>query len=195
MRILFASGLLTAVVAFLCAANAAFAQVPDVSGQWSTMRPSGRYDIVLTQDGNKVTGTVHLGRMQGTLSGNVMTGVFEDINGRGPFEITFSTDGTHFQGGIQFGNGTKRWTGARVGTLATTPEGIMRSRARLDEVQTSGDPYPEQAQKACRNLFVAVYAPTNDDWTTSINVGPNPFTPVLGAPSGVTDMLDQRREN
>jgi hypothetical protein len=130
--------------------------------------------------------------MQGMLNGNVMTGIFSDINVRGQFQITFSGDGSRFQGGIQTANGMERWTGVRVGTLATTPEGIMRSRAHLDEVQSSSDTYEVQAQKACRNLFGAVFVPTNDDWTTSRVVGPNPFTQVLGAPSQVTQYAQVR---
>ena len=147
---------------------------------------------MLTQDGNRVNGTVHLGSMQGTLNGNIMTGVFSDINVRGQFQITFSSDGTRFQGGIQTSNGIERWTGLRTGTLATTPEGIMRSRSRLDDVQGSSDSYEVQAQKACRNLFAAVYVSSNNDWITSRVVGPNPFTQVLGAPSQTTQYAQVR---
>lgn len=90
----------------ISANNVAFAQVPDVSGQWRTMRPSGQYAFVVTQDGNQVTGKSNLSGFQGTLTGNVMTGTFHDINVSGRFQVTFSDDGSRFDGSLQTQLGT-----------------------------------------------------------------------------------------
>jgi hypothetical protein len=174
----------TAAILFLVVSDDAFAQVPDISGQWRNTRRFGVYDLILKQDGNQVTGTYHLGKIQGTLNGNVLTGTYSDIGSSGDFQLTFSQDGNRFNGTARTQNGPDRWVGERTGTLASTPEGVLRARARLDEVQGSGQSFEEQTKSACKNLFAATYLFTQatDTWTTSKDIRPNPFAQQLGAP-------------
>jgi hypothetical protein len=162
------------------------AQQLDVSGQWRNGRPFGNFDIVLQQNGNSVGGTYHLGKINGVLDGNVLTGSFSDIMAAGQFRLTFSADGNSFSGDARTGSGVEHWTGVRIGTLATTPEGILRARAKLDQVQAAGGTFEQQARTACKNLFTATYYGAGDTWTTSQVTGPNPFTQVLGAVQGTS---------
>jgi hypothetical protein len=174
-RSMFFVALVAAVMAGASAAG--FAQDLDVSGQWRVQRPFGVFDVAVTQNGAAVEGTYHLGKLQGMLDGNVLTGSYSDIMSSGQVFLTFSADGNSFAGSA----GAEEWTGTRVGTLATTPQGILRSRARLDEVQSSGQPYEAQAVTACENLFLATYAGGGELWTTAKAAQPGSFAPVLGA--------------
>lgn len=181
-----------AAMLVLMASGAAVAQVPDISGQWRKTGPWGNEHIVLRQDGSKIVGTYHLGKLDGIFNGKVLTGSFSDIVSSGQIQLRFSDDGNQFEGEAQTSAGMEeRWMGVRVGTLETTPEGILRTRARLDEVQVSGDPYEAQAVKACKNLLVATYVGRNDTWTTAQVVEPNRFTPVLGAPTSTVTVYVQ----
>ena len=123
-----------AVVALGFLAGPAAAQAAGIDGVWRTARRSGVYDITLTQDGRRVTGTYHLGSIEGTFDGPVLSGTFSDITARGRFQVTFSPDGARFDGMAQTQNGPDHWTGQRiVGPVETAP---MPNRPR--------DPCPQR---------------------------------------------------
>jgi hypothetical protein len=57
-------------------------------------------DMLLVQVGSKVTGTYQYadGRVEGTLSGNILKGMWYQNNGKGRFEFVFDSDAGAFKG-------------------------------------------------------------------------------------------------
>lgn len=88
-------------------------QVLNWTGRWDTS-----YGIlVLTQNGNQVTGTYPDGTLTGTVSGSVLTGTFVENNDyTGSFTFTMSADGRSFTGTWHYSDETetRSWTGTRM---------------------------------------------------------------------------------
>jgi hypothetical protein len=163
------------------ASPACFGQSFDVTGQWQVRRPSGNYDVTLNQLGNQVSGTYHLGKLGGTLAGNVLTGNYSDIMTSGAIQFTFSPDGTRFKG---VARGSEPWEGTRIVKSTVTPGDVISMRARLSDLQ--GAKFETRLFEGCKNVFGATYAGAGaETWVTSYLVGPNAFAPVLGATAGV----------
>ena len=186
----FASIGVLALVAWVLGAFPARAQQLDVTGNWQTFRPSGRYDMVLEQNGDKVTGTYHLGTLSGTLQGNVLTGTYSDIMTRGQVRLVFDGSAS-FRGsaGSGAGNGGEEWTGRRVSASVVTPATILAARAQLSRVFQPGGDYAAQAAQACENAFKATFAEMQGGaWATIAHQGGGGggFAPALGAPANGT---------
>ncbi len=77
-----------------------------------------------TQNGDKVTGTYTHddGKIEGTVSGNTLTGTWSEApsynppNDAGVFVITFADDEKSFTGNWRYGSGTSEWDGTWTAT-------------------------------------------------------------------------------
>lgn len=93
-------------------------QPPSTSfaGQWNTDYGS----MTLNRNGNFVTGTYPNGTITGTISANVLNGVWSDNSGAGTLAFTLSADGNSFTGVWTRlggnGNAGGTWNGTRAGT-------------------------------------------------------------------------------
>lgn len=110
----------TAVGTYLSLATAMYSW----TGQWNDMVSV----ITMTQTGSKVTGTYphHQGRLEGTVSGSVLSGDWIEFDNNGTFIFTLSDDGTSFRGTytVTAGVGTGEvgdWSGSRIGPADTDP--------------------------------------------------------------------------
>jgi hypothetical protein len=178
----------------------AMAQSPNISGEWNTFAGIyGQMRMTLRQDGNTVAGTYGSGglpgRIQGTLSGNVLQGTFQDIAASGSITFRFSLDGSSFQGSYARGgpnaNGSQEWRGTKVGAVSATPEQVLEQRANLAQISQTAGSYEEQAKAACYNLFSNTFTVRDKDTLiTRFTIRQGSFAPVPGAPEQATLYLE-----
>lgn len=85
----------------------------NVSGTYTT----DFNDMALTQSGSTVTGTYQYadGRIEGTLNGNVLKGMWYQNNGKGKFEFVFSNGAASFTGKWGYNDATPggKWDGRK----------------------------------------------------------------------------------
>ncbi|MBP2022575.1 hypothetical protein J2Z44_002398 [Clostridium punense] len=91
----------------------------DVSGTWTTGWKGAPVKMVLSQDGNVVTGTYEFnnGKVIGTLNGNIMEGSWTEVDNSGLFRFNFFNDGNSFDGTWGFGkdiSGGGIWYGRKL---------------------------------------------------------------------------------
>lgn|GEM_PF-2542361 len=83
--------------------------------------------LTIQQNGWQVAGTYdHMGgRIEGTLNGYTLSGMWYQTNGKGRFIFTFNTDGSGFKGkwGYDTAELSGTWNGTRIG--AVTPQPVM----------------------------------------------------------------------
>ncbi|MGH2395648.1 MAG: hypothetical protein ACRDFW_01390 [bacterium] len=89
------------------------ATIGSFAGEWE----SNFAALSLAQTGSAVTGTYtryggRTGRIEGTVTGNTLTGTWAIGGGRGPVSLTLDEDGRTFSGNY---NGTFQWCGGRPG--------------------------------------------------------------------------------
>ena len=94
----------------------AFTETPNTAvwtGTWNTSWSGGGARMHLTQNGNRVTGTFEYkgGTIDGTISGNRLTGRWTQTNGSGTIDFIMSADGNSFTGNY---DGNKWWNGKRL---------------------------------------------------------------------------------
>lgn len=91
------------------------------TGNWSGPWKTDFGAMTLSQNGNRVTGTYEFkgGRIDGTISGNVLSGTWTQTNGSGRFEFTLSADGRSFSG--RWGGGQTLTGGTWNGTAGAAP--------------------------------------------------------------------------
>jgi len=71
--------------------------------------------MLLSQNGNRVQGTYgNSGKIDGTVSGNVLTGTYWWQNKTGTFELTMSADGMSFTGKWSRSGASGAWSGRKV---------------------------------------------------------------------------------
>jgi hypothetical protein len=96
--------------------TAALSFAASVSGSYKT----DFNDMVLSQDGNKVTGTYRFkgGTISGILEGHTLTGIWVQTNAKGKLEFVFDKDFSAFEGkwGYNDAAPTKKWNGKKTGT-------------------------------------------------------------------------------
>jgi len=86
---------------------------------WSGSWDSDWGVMVFTQNGDQVTGTYphDNGKIQGTVSGNTLTGTWSEAPSYGPpndagdVVFTLAADGNSFSGNWRYGSGTGKWEG------------------------------------------------------------------------------------
>lgn len=88
------------------------AQQADFSGDWQTYWRTGSAVLSLEQAGDEMTGTYQPdnGRIEGTIKGRVLRGIWEQTGASGRFVFALSQDGEVLTG--RFGNG-EYWNGFR----------------------------------------------------------------------------------
>jgi hypothetical protein len=112
------------------------------AGNWKSDPRPGKEDVlfVLTQNGNRVTGTYTVdvmvptasggqqrtslrGKLEGNISGNKFNGVFRDQQDKentGTFELTMASDGNSFSAVARSDGTTESWTARRAGSAPVT---------------------------------------------------------------------------
>ena len=80
-------------------------------------------EMTITQNGNKVTGTYkhQNGRVEGTLSGQTLTGFWVQDNGKGKFVFEFNSDFSGYTGkwGYNDAAPASKWNGTRIAGVQT----------------------------------------------------------------------------
>ncbi|MDQ0316922.1 mechanosensitive ion channel family protein [Amorphus orientalis] len=101
-----------ALFVIMAAATTAAAQ-PEWTGNWDTRWPDGGARMLLSQDGDRVTGEYPLysGRIEGTVDGRRLVGRWEEPDESGTFVFVLSEDGDSFMGRL---GPDLWWTGTRV---------------------------------------------------------------------------------
>lgn len=88
-------------------------QILSWTGSWSTS-----YGVLnLTQNGDQVTGSYPDGTLTGTVSGNILSGTFAEVNDyTGVFSFTMSGDGKSFTGTWHYAGDAEdgNWSGTRI---------------------------------------------------------------------------------
>ncbi len=94
---------------------------------FSKVQVTGTYrsdfgDLILKQSGDYVLGEYPSGTIEGTISGNVLAGVWTQAYSSGLFRFEFTADGTGFSGLWGTGNDdpTAQWNGTRIGAAAAS---------------------------------------------------------------------------
>ena len=83
-------------------------------------------EMILQQNGNKVTGTYESGngKIDAILTGNILTGTWKNSgsNKSGKFEFVFNSDFSSFTGkyGYNISSPTKKWNGTKVSSSSST---------------------------------------------------------------------------
>ncbi len=103
------------LLAILCAVSG------DVFGAtWDGSWDTNQGNMQLEQSGNRVTGTYgSSGKVDGTVTGNVLRGTYQWTSKSGVFELTMSADGTSFAGEWSRTGAKGAWSGKRVGAPVT----------------------------------------------------------------------------
>jgi len=81
-------------------------------------------ELTMNQNGNKVTGTYKHsnGRIEGTLNGHTLTGLWFQDNGKGKFVFEFNSDFSGYTGKWGYNDATPsgKWNGTKVGVSQTS---------------------------------------------------------------------------
>ena len=110
------------IFAFLCI-SAVLAQNCNWEGTWNTgwtgQSNSQNVIMVLHQSGDAVTGTYERdnGRIEGTVSGNMLIGTWSQSATSGPFQFQLAGDCDSFEGSWRFsssGDWDGYWIGSRI---------------------------------------------------------------------------------
>jgi len=96
-------------------------------------------EMTLSQSGNKVTGTYkhNNGRVEGTLNGRTLTGLWSQDNGKGKFVFEFNSDFSGYTGkwGYNDAAPSAKWNGTRLGGTqapTTSDEGHLNGVYNTD---------------------------------------------------------------
>ena len=86
------------------------------AGRWQIRLRGGIYEMQLSQTGDHVSGTYsrHGGVVDGTVSGNILSGTYTTTQYHGVFRLSLSSDGRSFSGSWDSSWGVHGpWTGQR----------------------------------------------------------------------------------
>jgi MscS family membrane protein len=114
------------ILVFMCM-SAVLAQNCNWAGTWNTgwtgQSNSQNVAMMLQQSGDVVTGTYDYdeGRMEGTVSGNVLTGTWTQSATSGTIQLQLADDCNSFDGSWCFGS-SGGWEGNWVGARVRMPE-------------------------------------------------------------------------
>ena len=126
---------------FAVCLGAGAAEVPSIGGSYkSTIGKEDPFDLMLMQDGLKVTGTYafHNGRIEGELKGRTLTGRWKQDGASGRFSFEFSKDGKSFQGRRSVGDAepdkrAEAWNGKREKESGKHPWVLVDKKSEISE--------------------------------------------------------------
>jgi hypothetical protein len=117
-------------------------------------------EMTISQNGNKVTGTYkHMnGRVEGTLSGHTLTGLWFQDNGKGKMIFEFNPDFTAFTGKWGYNEATPsgKWNGTRIaGQTAQKPQQTVQKQSQPSIQKTTTDATTAKSSQSNNNVNTA----------------------------------------
>jgi len=115
-------------------------------------------EMTISQSGNKVTGTYkHLnGRVEGTLNGHTLTGLWFQDNGKGKMIFEFNSDYSAFTGKWGYNEATPsgKWNGTRIaaGETTTKPLQTVQQQTQSSTQKSTYGASEAQSSQAKDNL-------------------------------------------
>jgi hypothetical protein len=117
-------------------------------------------ELTLRRNGSQVTGTYkhRNGRVEGTLSGQTLTGMWYQDNGKGRLTFEFNADFSAFTGKWNYNDAepTRQWNGTRIGGSAAPPGGKSATGTQPEKTTRAATeaPAPSATARAGGKLSV-----------------------------------------
>ena len=164
------------------------AAAADFSGEWT----SNQGKMLLQQSGDHVTGTYagKAGKIDGTVTGNKLSGTYHWTSKQGTFELNMGTDGKSFHGSWHRSSAHGTWTGTRISGAASgsgkpsTSGQLSGGSKPSNPGQLTGGTYPTAATPSANSDANSYEAVCDGCGAKTVKLGSHRFCALTGVASG-----------